>query len=289
MACFHPIQAWQTYEGDVVFVERGKIRRELKLSCGRCIGCRMRRSRSWAIRCVHESKMFPISAFVTLTYDDDHYSPSLDYRDFQLFMKRLVKFRGPTRFYCCGEYGEDKSRPHFHALLFGCWFDDAKPWTEGLYRSSRLEKLWPMGHSSFGHVSYQSAAYVARYTCQKVTGPLAAAHYERVHLSTGEIVSVRPELGHMSLKNGGLGYSWFQKFWRDVYLARDGIVVDGKVLPPPKYYDKLLAESMPVLSSDKDFERYLNSVEFAEDCTPERLAVREQVEIARLNTFKRSL
>ena len=79
---------------------------------------------------------------------------SLNYRHFQLFMKRLRKEFAPNniRFYMCGEYGEDFSRPHFHALLFNCFFSDRKRIPGGasgspLYRSDTLERLWPYGFS----------------------------------------------------------------------------------------------------------------------------------------------
>jgi len=41
-------------------------------------------------------------------------------------MKRLRFHMGPTRFFMCGEYGEENFRPHFHALLFGREFPDRK-------------------------------------------------------------------------------------------------------------------------------------------------------------------
>lgn len=275
-----------------MFHERGQIRRELSLPCGRCVGCRVARARAWAIRCMHESKLHDSNSFITLTYDDDHYpGPCLGSAkdsvgpafDLQLFMKRLRRSRGNgIRFFACGEYGEENLRPHFHALLFGVTFLAREKIGSNLWRSPELEKLWPFGMSSFGDVTYQSAGYVARYSVKKVNGDLAVEHYKRVHLATGEIIDVVPEFGRMSLRPG-VGYDWFLKYWRDVYVARDACVVDGRTVPSPRYYDLLLARLNTDLASDKDYDRYVNSQEFADDCTPERLLVREIVAKASLD------
>ena len=99
MACFHPLDAWRGDDGRIRFVDRGDGR-YLQLPCGQCVGCRLERSRQWAMRCMHEAQMHKDNAFVTLTYDQDHFKPSLDYRDFQLFMKRARKEMGPLRFIC---------------------------------------------------------------------------------------------------------------------------------------------------------------------------------------------
>lgn len=52
-------------------------------------------------------------------------------------------------------------------ILFNHDFDDKVLWSvrQGvrLYRSSLLEKLWPYGYSTIGDVTFESAAYVARY------------------------------------------------------------------------------------------------------------------------------
>ena len=127
MPCFHPLDAWQCSNGDVVFTDnlaRNDVIRRLALPCGRCVGCRLERSRQWAVRCMHEASMHMFNSFVTLTYDDDHLPEynSLNYKHFQDFMKRLRKSHNGVRFYMCGEYGEDFSRPHYHALLFNCFF-----------------------------------------------------------------------------------------------------------------------------------------------------------------------
>ena len=98
MPCYHPVSAWRLISGEVVFKERGDIVASLFLPCGRCVGCRLERSRQWAVRMMHEASLYDMSSFVTLTYDDLNIDDkrSLVYSDFQKFMKRLRKHRGPT-------------------------------------------------------------------------------------------------------------------------------------------------------------------------------------------------
>lgn len=292
MACFSPLLAWQLDGGEIVFCERGKIKRELNLPCGQCIGCRLDRSRQWAVRCVHESQLHGSNVFVTLTYSDDFLPTdlSLHYRDFQLFMKRLRKVKPGVRFYMCGEYGELGSRPHFHACLFNCFFDDRVLFSHlssgsDIYTSAELEKLWPFGFCSVGDVTFESAAYVARYVMKKVTGPRADAHYERVDYATGEIKQASPEFNRMSLKPG-IGGDWFRKFRSDVY-ERDYVVVNGVKMKPPKYYDKLLQAASDFSSDYIEFLRSEKARKLAPDNTPERLVVRETVARARLALLKR--
>lgn len=243
--------------------------------------------------------MHPVSSFVTLTYEHlpRHENcrcrlksgMSLCYPDFQRFMYRLRRRLGPTRFFMCGEYGEINARPHFHVLLFGRDFSDGPPCGTNITSSRMLSALWKFGFSSSGSVTYDSAAYVARYACSRVTGDQALAHYRRVDPFTGEVVQCVPEFGHMSLKPG-IGFTWFQKYWRDVYVARDGVVRNGgHVVPSPRFYDKLLMDVAPDLREHKDLERYFRSAEFAADCTPDRLAVREKCAIAKAKFLKRDL
>ena len=101
-------------DGSVKFVSRNKrgVEACLELPCGQCIGCRLERSRQWAMRCLHEASLHENNAFITLTYDDSNLprGGSLDYSDFQKFMKRLRKRIGrKVSFYCGGEYGDTHS------------------------------------------------------------------------------------------------------------------------------------------------------------------------------------
>lgn len=232
------------------------------------------------------------NSFITLTYDDEHLPvrASLDYPVFQRFMKRLRKSCGiPVRFFMCGEYG-DLGRPHYHALLFGLDFPDRKyfkrsPSGERLFRSEILERLWPFGHSLVGDVTFESAAYCARYCCSKVTGDAAAAHYSRSDASG--VYSLVPEFAHMSLKPG-LGASWLAKFGTDVF-PHDRVVIRGVECRVPKYYDVIFGRSDPdrleEIKADRVATARLNYL----DNTDERLAVREAVQVARSSLLKRGL
>lgn len=299
MACFNPLQAFQSAGGLISFSElrrNGDSVKSLLLPCGQCAGCRLERSRQWAMRCTHEAKMHKRNCFLTLTYDDEHLPQdhSLDYRHFQLFMKRLRKrFRGSVvRFYMCGEYGENFGRPHYHACIFGIDFDDkvliSRPDAKHrLFRSSLLESLWGFGFCSIGEVTFDSAAYVARYIMKKVTGDAADGHYRAVDLSTGEIHSRTPEFNHMSLKPG-IGATFYEKYKTDVF-PHDYVVVNGRKVSPPKYYFKRLKKADPDAHSEIYARRELDTYRNREDNTPARLEVKKEVTDARLNLYRRSI
>lgn len=247
------------------------------------------------MRCLHESSLYDSNCFITLTYDDDHLplGGNLIYPDFQKFMKRLRKrFGSNIRFYCGGEYGETTYRPHFHACLFNFDFPDkvyfkrSSAFGDKLYTSKILEELWPFGMSSVGDVSFHSAAYIARYCVQKVTGDAALAHY-RVVTPDGEIIDRNPEFNHMSLKPG-IGSAWLAKYKTDVY-PHDYVIINGVKVKPPKYYDKLFGRDSPdIMSSIKEAREY-DGYLLRSDNTDSRLIVKEAVQKARLSFLKREI
>lgn len=287
--------AWQLDDGSVTFKQSGPVKRELKLPCNGCVGCRLERTRMWSIRVMNEASMHDANSYVTLTYSNENLPRhgSLDYRDFQLFMKRLRKANnGKVRFYMCGEYGEKDQRPHYHACLFGVGFGDRKPWGRNkngdvLYRSKALEDLWPLGISTVGNVTEQSAAYVARYVMKKVTGEPSELHYSRLDVQTGEMVKVLPEFNKMSLKPG-IGGDWIRKYKADVMVG-DSVVIKGRKMRPPRYYDRILEKEEPDHIEQVQGERFEKSKKFLDDNHPDRLNVRAQVALAGLKHKKREL
>lgn len=234
------------------------------------------------------------NCFITLTYNDDNLPAdrSVNVREFQLFMKRLRKRHGPgIRFFHCGEYGEEFQRPHYHACLFGHDFFDKELWRVrdgvSLYVSRELERLWPFGFSSIGDVTFNSAAYVARYIMKKVTGPLSEDHYEFVDPETGEIFQRRPEYTTMS-RRPGIGSTWIQKYHSDAYPG-DFVIMNGKKIKPPKAYDKWFEHEYPSDFRKLRAKRLANAKEHSDNNTPERLRVRKTVQEARLKLLPRNL
>lgn len=268
----------------------GFLDRPITIACGQCIGCRLERSRQWAMRCIHESQLHNENCFITLTYSDEHIpaGASLDLTDFQKFMKRLRKsLNKKIRFFHCGEYGEASknnnyiARPHYHAAIFGHTFEDVVYWKKSpsgipVYRSDTLDGLWPLGWAAVGELNFESAAYIARYIVDKVNGDKAAEHYH----------GRKPEYITMS-RRPGIAADWYDKFKDDVFPS-DNIHVRGKKMLPPKFYTKRLELDDPLVHENIKRERLKRSLLFKKDNTYERLYVREIVRKASINLLKRN-
>lgn len=302
MPCYHPLTGYRSLsvnasgKRSIVFnASQGFRDMPVSLPCNQCIGCRLERSRQWAIRCVHEKSLHEQNCFVTLTYSPENLPKggSLVKEDVQKFLKRLRRKYEPKkiRTFYCGEYGENGDRPHYHLLLFGHDFSDKKILMNGenpLYRSAELEELWTLGHSSIGTVTFESAAYVARYVTKKVTGKRALDHYNEVDPKTGEILRERtPEFAQPSLKPG-IGKSWFDNNYQATY-NRDSVIVRGKEMKPPKYYNTQYEKAFPTQYEKIKTKRKLAGEKHAENNTRERLDVREECQMHKAKQLKRKL
>ena len=295
MPCYHPLLAYKL-DGKVTFNKPFAYAKGFNLPCGQCIGCRLSYSRQWAIRCVHEAQMHEESCFITLTFSPEAMAKrenpaSLDVSEFQRFMKRLRKKHGKVRFFHCGEYGEKNKRPHYHALLFGLDFKDKELFSERdgvrLYISKSLSELWPHGFSTLGDVTFESAAYVARYVMKKVRGEGAEEYYSNwIDPITGEVTDVKPEYATMSRKPG-IGYEWFKEFKNDVF-PHDYCVVRGHEVKPPRYYETLLSEEELAEVKEKR-KQELPEVYDRYDERMDRLWVSQEVKLEALKRLVRDL
>lgn len=251
MSCNGPLSCWKNKNGKGVTFRREEayIDMPLAVPCGQCYGCKLDRAKEWALRCWHESQLYDENSFVTLTYDENqlpHHRgvPSLRPTDFQLFMKRLRKHfarrKQRVRFFQCGEYG-NLQRPHHHALLFNCGFADRelhrRTADSTLYRSPLLEKLWPHGFSTIGDVTFESAAYVAKYTLKKE--PSSSLKWE-----INQIGQVRRRTYLTMSKRPGIGKQWLNQFKSDVYPSDECVTPSGYVARPPRFYDNQLPDSV---------------------------------------------
>lgn len=299
MPCYSPLQGFRGRGGVLVFKKADAVGFPLEVPCGQCIGCRLERSRQWAVRCMHEAQLYDENCFVTLTYSPENLPVhgSLVKSHYQDFMKRLRSriFPRRVRFFQCGEYGEEFDRPHYHALLFGFDFSDKKFFktvnSERLYTSELLEDVWSYGFCTVGSVTFESAAYVARYCVKKMNGEKAFHHYMKLDERTGELHQVEPEYCTMSRGGSvkgshGIGAGWFDTFQSDVFPC-DELVVRGHVTKPPRYYDKMFdlsdADAMLLVKQ----RRKAQAKRRASDNTPERLGTRKRVKLAQVGMLKR--
>lgn len=273
MACNRPLAAWysktphhKTGRHGVTFTfNEADTSRPLELPCGRCIGCRLDKSKTWAMRMLHEARLYEDNWFVTLTYDEAALPrtmqglPTLRPEHFTLFMKRLRKrferdqleegggagalpspppARG-IRYYQCGEYGERTQRPHHHAILFNLPIRDLRQVTtrarnaHTLYKSQEIQELWGHGHVVIGRVTFETAAYTAAYVTKKIIGPEAEEHY------AGRV----PEYATMS-RRPGLGRGYLEKYWTEIWDT-DEVIIRGHPVRPPRFYVTKLQTADP--------------------------------------------
>ena len=248
MPCHNTLQAWRPKKGrQLVFNKNeGWKDRPVEIPCGQCIGCRLDRSLMWAVRISNELTLHDQASFLTLTYKDLPPNNSINKEDLQAFFKRLRFHLEPKkiRYYACGEYGTKTLRPHYHVCLFGWFPEDAKIYktTEDghpLWTSETLEGIWLHGFCVVGQLTFETAAYTARYVTKKITGDSAQTHY-------GDRT---PEFA-LSSRRPGIGRDWAEKFSTEI-KANANIYVRGQTFPVPQYYKKILNNSF----SKKNYER----------------------------------
>lgn len=236
----------------------------IEVPCGKCIGCRLDYSRQWADRCMLEAKQYPKNHnwMITLTYDPENITMrpganretgelelvgTLVSEDLTKFMKDLRRFykyhynHENIRFYACGEYGPQTYRPHYHLIIFNTpikpeeleYFFTNKE-GDKIYLCEKIQKIWGKGQITVGEVTWNSAAYVARYVMKKRKGKESKKYYK--------LLNVEPEFVRMSRKPG-IAYKYFEEHKDEIYEA-DEIIInnkkgEAKVIKPSKYYDRL--------------------------------------------------
>ena len=274
MRCTRPVLAYAKPGGGITFGKKHSLALDVHIRCNQCIGCRLYRSREWAIRITHEAQLHQDNSFLTLTYSDENLplDGSLVPEDHRNFIKRLRKRLSPLqlRYFHCGEYGEENLRPHYHCILFGYSDPDQIPWSktptgDTLYRSPLLEKTWELGHVLVGQVTPESAQYVASYTTKKLTVSKQSteadyrkwsSRYLRADPYTGEIKEIAPEYSTSS-NRPGIGKPWYDRYKSEVFPS-DFVIIKGQKMPVPRYYELLLERENPTLYAEVKRKRIKN-------------------------------
>lgn len=261
----------------------------LWVPCGHCTSCRIAHAREWATRLLHELEFWEDSSFITLTFDDDHLpeDKSIHKEDLQLFFKRFRKRLGDRkiRYYACGEYGEERGRPHYHAILFGFGSLSELYYDRGLkaYRSKLIDECWSFGHNTVGSVTYDSCRYVADYVGKKYNGEKAKEVYGERQVP-------------FQIQSLSIGKRFAQAN-ADRLRSNLGCTVHGVQAGLPRYYRKILnitTEEMAVKAQERQeaLDEYYNErgvyseADFAVALSEARKQASRNVQ-ARLSLFSR--
>lgn len=302
MTCYHPNRAYKSLkraQGKYTILIGGEQPKQgfclTWLPCGRCIGCRLKYSRTWASRIMQEAQLHPENTFITLTYNDENLPQNgfLVKKDFQDFMKRL-RYRNPhkkIRYFMCGEYGDQILRPHYHACIFNHEFADQQHFSTNkqgkkLFTSDTLNSIWKMGYCITGALEFDSAAYVARYVIKKVNGKQKFDHYaHHTDLDTGEIVMRPQEYATMS-RNKGIAAEWFKKYKTDVY-PHDFHINNGHKMKPPRFFDEALKIEDPELYEKIKAIREQQLDPYDPELRPKRLKAKEEFKQQQIKRLSR--
>lgn len=144
------------------------------VDCGHCRACRLRKTNDWAQRITdHATSINHNVLVITLTYNKANCPAdySLHHEDVQKFIKRARTYiarqdvlpKVTFKFFCGGEYGDKRNRPHYHVIILGL---DAR-YSDLLYRAwGKCDRArWDCAPPRNPHKAY---AYCAGYALKKI-------------------------------------------------------------------------------------------------------------------------
>lgn len=148
-------------ENPFIITEKGDSITEnfyFPVNCRKCEICLAQNKQKWSNRMFLESldRQGKYQYFWTLTYNDENLE-DLNKRVIQLLFKRIRSYfaernlQPNIKYFVAGEYGEQKGRPHYHAICFSDVPIDIK-------------QFWNYGFSDVKRVTIQSIRYVAKYS-----------------------------------------------------------------------------------------------------------------------------
>lgn len=225
----------------MVKCKRPFVRGTLPFGCGVCMPCRIAARRVWQHRILLESYCHSDSAFITLTYDDEHLPggycdiesrqiwSTLSPADLRNFFKRLrIKLgSGSIRYFAVGEYGERTWRPHYHIGLFGfpACFGNTRRKACPCASCKIIRETWGKGHVVVGTLTKDSAAYIAGYVTKKLTQADNDKNREWRTKNNQLLGSRHPEFARHS-RNPGLGALYVPRLASSMDNERGMVSID---------------------------------------------------------------
>lgn len=211
---------------------------EISVPCGKCARCIQRRKMEWSFRMLTELQEAKTAYFVTLTYAPEtapynkYGVKELRLDDLQKYFKRLrintkrsnkksiitlehlknnLTENDKIKYYAAGEYGEERGRPHYHAIIFNA-------------STTEIRKAWPHGNVDIGEANEASINYLMKYLDKRL----------------GQKQDKR-KTAEFNTMSEGIGKSYIKKMkaWHkqnlDVLYVR---MKNGILVPMPRYLRK---------------------------------------------------
>jgi len=209
--------------------------------CGKCQICRAQKSSEWTTRAYHELITQKKAIFITLTYDSKNMTKcektkfkkqckedkggNLVKEDMRKFFKSLrqrLGTRTKIKYIYCGEYGGERRRPHYHAIIYGI---EATEEVKVI-----VNRSWGRGYVDMptNKINEKIIKYVLGYVRKKI-----GTENEKYE----EIGRVKP----YQRQSQGLGKEWAEKNVKQ-WAEKMSIGMDGRQKPIPRYYVKKIHE-----------------------------------------------
>lgn len=273
VACHHPLPAWRGIKDGRIHLTQPTPKsvpqdRRLALPCMQCLGCRKTIAQGWTLRCKLELQQHDYATFATLTYRPEDLPPTLSKLHLQLFLKRLrinaerQQTANAIRFFACGEYGTQRGRPHYHAILYGLHHEKHR---------ELIENSWGLGSTQTREANNRRIAYTAGYVAKKYNDP-ADDSRERIDYQTGEVYEWQPPFIQMSRRPGIGGHArQWPASWRKY------AIYDGRKIAVPRFYH----EAWKKQATDQEKEELLKKkaeLALRRDTSEARLKAAEKIQ-----------
>lgn len=212
----------------------------IEVPCGSCQACEKRRMFDYRVRLMYELDVYPNSAFITLTFNDEYIKLFADNPNMAVrrFLDRMRKtFGKQIRHWIVSEYGTLNGRIHYHGFLFN---------VPDNFDTKLLQNLWKYGFVWLGYANERSAKYITKYVtksasagkkapriiCSKGVG-LSYLTPESVHFHIGDFGNLRPYL-----QVGGCKYPLPRYYYSKVFTddLKVEMILDRFYNPPEKFY-----------------------------------------------------
>lgn len=222
----------------------------IDVPCGKCEQCKASKVREWIFRLEQECRTCDSARFIGLSYDE-LYVPktelgynTLKYKDIQEYLKALRhkegKRKNKTKFFCVGEYGSEKYRPHWHLIIFNATDDN-------------IVKSW--NRKGTVDIGYDCSPKAMQYMMDYLQKP----QFDNIVKKYPDFDG-KKEMRHMSQ---GIGASFLHKeeTWEKYSTGSlDNVKLSsGQEIRLPKYYrDKMYTENMHETKMQEQYIKHKN-------------------------------